>query len=73
MHITIINDTNDIEFSTDGSVDNTAFINGFLEYLEANPEDPIMDEIRQGQEEHDCQDSDSDEMTEGFIPHKKAI
>lgn len=68
MNLTIINDTNDIEFSTDGNVDNTAFIIGFLEYLEANPEDPIMDEIRQAR-----QDSDYDEMTENFDPHKKAI
>jgi hypothetical protein len=68
MNLTIMNDTNDIEFSTDGKVDNTAFIIGFLEYLEANPEDPIMDEIRQAR-----QDSDYDEMTENFDHHKKAI
>jgi len=51
----------------------TAFIHGFAEYLEANPEAPIMDEIRQAQEDQARLDSDSDEMTEDFDLHKKAI
>jgi len=73
MNLAIMNDTDDIVFSTDESVDNTAFIHRFAEYLEANPEDPIMDEIRQEQKDHARQDLNSEKVTEDFDPQKKAI